>query len=76
MGQNLAPSMLKGAPAWKKYTTCGRGGLDWYELRSFQLLFINSYTLCEKEKKKLWHNIISFAAIYEKNWPKNGHFCP
>ena len=24
--------MLKGAPAWKKYTTAGRGGCDKYEL--------------------------------------------
>ena len=31
-GQNLAFSMLKGAPAWKKYTTAGRGGCDKYEL--------------------------------------------
>ena len=31
-GQNLAFLMLKGAPAWKKYTTAGRGGRDKYEL--------------------------------------------
>ena len=30
-GQNLAFSMLKGALAWKKFTTAGRGGRDKYE---------------------------------------------
>ena len=30
-GQNLAFSMLKGALAWKKFTTASRGGRDRYE---------------------------------------------
>ena len=50
-GHSFAFSMLKRAPAWKKYTTAGRGGCDKYQLWIYEptnALELNFYGLVSK----------------------------